>query len=145
VDGWFYRNHCFITIKLWFLRLQDAKHPSLPMHKSYGNWIWKAYAEFYEKVLEMYPKAGPQFDNIQTNTEKKVSGSQCEKWVQKKSSGPEVEGPRPGHPGPICTPVPGGPWAQYIRTWPVGTPSVLGFVAFLFLILHSTLSLIYLV
>jgi hypothetical protein len=31
----------------------------------------------------------------------------------------------------------GDPWAQYIRTWPVGAPSVLGSVAFLlFFLLH---------
>ena len=40
---------------------------------------------------------------------------------------------------------PGDPWAQYIRMWPVGTPSVLGFVAFLFFFMHSIFYLIYLV
>jgi hypothetical protein len=61
---------------------------------------------------------------------KRYCKKQAEKSMRKtdaeKNVRPAVEEPGTGHPGPICSPMPGGPGAQYIRSGPVGARGVFG-------------------
>ena len=71
---------------------------------------------------KMGVKNEPKVENIlEKKTLKSMRKSDAEKGARAL-----VRRTRSGPPGPICSRMPGGPWAQYIRSGPVGARGVLG-------------------
>ena len=96
------------------------------MKNTYGNWVRKGYAELNLKAAEMHNKEEPTFDEIPNKFRKKIILNSLRKDYTEKRAGTAVRRARSGHPGLVCAPIPGGPWAQYSRARPVGARGVLG-------------------
>jgi hypothetical protein len=54
LDGWFYRNLGFITVKPLFLRFLEGTNPLEPMKKHMETGFEKWQAELYKQVMKMY-------------------------------------------------------------------------------------------
>ena len=76
------------------------------MKNAFENLVREMHDEFSNKLSDIVAKWYPYYGNIWQNTGKKNRDINANKGYRKKGPA-RGGGPRRGHPGPICSPVPG--------------------------------------